>query len=102
MGVTRAFALAALLATACGPAQSPAPQTISLRMRGTPADATVTIDDMNLGQLDYVAARGVALPVGVHHITVQARGFFPMDREVEAKAGGAPIDVAVKLVPVPD
>ena len=95
-------ALAASALLACGPAQAPSAATTSLRMRGTPADATVTIDDQILGQLDYVAARGVALPAGVHHITVQARGYFPLDREVEAKAGGAPIDVVVKLVPVPD
>jgi hypothetical protein len=103
MGVRFALVVAALVA--CSPAQAPATATVSLRMRGTPNDATVTIDDQNIGQLDYVAARGVALPQGVHHITVQAPGYFPMDREVDAKANGKgapPIDVVVKLVPVPD
>ncbi len=114
MGVARAFqfgpvgALAALaaLALACGAPATPSSATTSLRMRGTPADATVTIDDQIVGQLDYVAARGVALPPGLHHITVKAPGYFPLDREVEAKppSGGAasPIDVVIKLVPVPD
>lgn len=110
MGVARAFsfvALAALvLAAACGAPATPSSATVSLRMRGTPAEATVTIDDQIVGQLDYVAARGVALPPGAHHISVKAPGYFPLDREVEAKlAGGstaAPIDVVVKLVPVPD
>lgn len=104
MGVKLA-SLALALAAACGQPASPSTATVSLRMRGTPADATVTIDDQIVGQLDYVAARGVALPPGVHHITVQAPGYFPMDREVEAKlanGASAPIDVAVKLVPVPD
>jgi len=106
MGVRLALLLALAAscvgALACGPAQAPSTATVSLRMRGTPADATVTIDDQIVGQLDYVAARGVALPPGVHHITVQAPGYFPMDREVDAKSPGAPIDVVVKLVPVPD
>ena len=91
---------------ACGAPATPSSGTVSLRMRGTPAEATVTIDDQIIGQLDYVAARGVALPPGVHHITVKAPGYFPVDREVEAKAASgstaAPIDVVVKLVPVPD
>ena len=56
-------------------------------MHGTPADAAVIIDEEAVGQLDFVAAHGVALPPGVHHVTVKARGYFPLDREVEAKEG---------------
>ena len=92
---------AALLAVACSPAPLP-PTTVSLRMSGTPPDATVTIDDQILGALGYVQARGVALPPGVHHVTVQAPGFFPWDKEVEARQGGAPIRLDVALVPIPD
>lgn len=80
------------------------PRTVSLRMAGTPADAIVTIDDQTVGPLDFVASRGVALPPGVHHITVQAPGYFPFDQEVTAKITDppTPIRVSVRLVPVPD
>jgi hypothetical protein len=75
--------------------------TSSLRVRGAPAEATVTIDDQIVGNFDEVAQRGVALPLGRHRITVQAAGYFPWDREVEATHRGARIELDVKLIPVP-
>jgi hypothetical protein len=87
---------------ACSPAQAPAVKTISLRIQGTPAEAAVVVDDESMGQLDFVHEHGVALPPGVHHITVKAEGYFPFDREVEAKPGAGPIHVDVALVAVPD
>jgi hypothetical protein len=103
-GVLAGVALAALGSglTACTPAESPRGPTVSLRMRGGPPDAAVIIDDEAVGQLDFVAARGVALPLGVHHVTVKAQGYFPWDREVEAKQGAGPILLEVALTPVPD
>jgi hypothetical protein len=95
---------APLLAAACA-ARSPSDlrrPTVSLRMKGTPADAAVIIDEETVGQLDFVAAHGVALPLGVHHVTVKASGYFPWDREVEAKEGSPPIRLDVALTPVPD
>ena len=86
----------------CEPAKGPAQPTISLRMRGTPAEATVVIDDEPLGSLEFVAAHGVALPPGVHYVTVTAPGFFPWDHEVVAKPGSAPISLEVALTRVPD
>jgi hypothetical protein len=75
---------------------------VSLRMSGTPADAVVIIDDQTIGTLDYVTARGVAMPLGRHRITVQAPGYFPWDREVEAKEGSPPVRLLVALERVPD
>jgi hypothetical protein len=98
-----AFALTLLLpCAACEPAQAPPPVTVSLRLDGTPADATVVIDDLVLGPLSFVASHGVALPPGLHHVTVTADGYFPWDRAVEAKPGGALIRLQVALVQVPD
>ena len=95
--------LAALLLLSCAPAESPGQQpTVSLRMTGAPADAVVVIDDEAVGTLELVQAHGVALPVGVHHITVKAEGYFPWDKEVEAKLGSEPIRLDAKLTPVPD
>jgi len=87
---------------ACERAEVPTVPTISLRLDGAPPDATVTIDDEPVGTLDFVAAHGVALPPGVHRLTVQARGYFPWDREVQARPGSPPIRLTATLEPVPD
>src|SRR5580704_2947764 len=83
----------------CQPAQSAAHQpTISLRMRGTPSGATVIIDEEALGTLDFVAAHGVALPPGVHHVTVKATGYFPSDVAVDARPGSPPVALEIALI----
>jgi hypothetical protein len=87
---------------ACAPAESPVVKTISLRMQGTPREAVVIVDEEDVGQLDFVQAHGVALPPGMHHVTVKAPGYFPLDREVEAKPGSPPIRLEVALTSVPD
>ncbi|HXN31745.1 MAG TPA: PEGA domain-containing protein [Polyangiaceae bacterium] len=86
----------------CEPAKEPNRPTVSLRIRGGPPAATVVIDDEPLGSLEFVAAHGVALPPGIHHVTVTARGYFPWDREVDARLGAAPIALEVALTPIPD
>ncbi len=100
------MAIAGALATgACRPAASARPPTISLRIHPAPAsprDATVVIDEQTMGPLDFVAAHGVALPPGVHHMTVKASGYFPWDRELTASPGSPPVVVDVALTPVPD
>ncbi|WP_394839148.1 PEGA domain-containing protein [Pendulispora rubella] len=86
--------------TACGGSEPP--RTVSLRMKGEPAAATVTVDDQWIGTLARVTRFGVALPPGRHRITVEAPGHFPWDRLVEVKEGDAPVQLDVALVPVPD
>src|SRR3954471_6726264 len=90
MGMSLARASwAAVLAAGCGISgcgQAGYPQrTVSLRVTGNVADAQVTIDDMPVGALAYVAAHGVALPPGQHRVTVERTGFFPWDSLFEAK-----------------
>ena len=87
------------LASSCQLTAYPA-STISLRVRGNVADAQVTIDDIPVGVLAFVAARGVALPPGRHRITVERTGYFPWDALVEAKDD--PIYLQITLVPIPD
>jgi len=93
------FGLIFGLFLACG---APPVKTISLRMTGTPPDARVTIDDHPLGSLALVANHGVALPPGQHRVTVEAPGYFPVDRLVEAKEGSGLIRLEVALVPIPE
>ena len=104
MGVTaRRFLACAALAFAAGCQlnlpHSAAP-TVSMRMKGGPAEASVTIDDQYVGPLAVVAARGVALPVGSHRISVEMPGYFPWDKVVEAKDG--PVLLEVKLAALPE
>jgi hypothetical protein len=96
-----ALSLAALV-FGCAPAQAPPRATVSLRLRGGPAEATVIVDEESIGAFDFVAAHGVALPPGTHHVTVKAQGYFPWDREVEAKVGAPPIVLEVAPIPMPD
>ena len=99
MGV-RVALLSLLFVLACGPAREP--KTVSLRMIGAPPNASVTVDDQFVGSLAVVQARGVALPPGQHRVSVEAAGFFPFDKIVDAKEGDAPIRLDVQLTPVPD
>ena len=75
-------------------------RSVSLRMRGSPPNATVTIDDRLVGPLDVVAARCVALAPGKHRISVEANDYLPWDRIIEATE--APVVLDVQLVRVPD
>jgi len=100
-GAIAGAAVAGLL-VACQPAKAPSQATVSLRIGGTPASATVIIDEETLGTLDFVAAHGVALPPGMHHVTVNAPGYFPSDTAVDAQPGSAPVALQIALVPVPD
>jgi hypothetical protein len=88
-----ALALVTLALLACRPPLVAATPKVSLRMAGSPAEATVIIDDEVVGSLDLVAA---------HDVTVKASGYFPWDREVKAVEGQAPIRLEVALAPVPD
>ena len=76
---------------------------VSLRIAtepGTPADASVTINEEFVGLLGFVAARGVRLPEGEHRITIQREGYFPWDAIVVSDR--KPIHLRVKLRRIPD
>ena len=84
---------------------SSVPKTTSLRMfpsAGAPPAARVTIDDEPVGSLRLITERGVALPPGKHRITIEAEGYLPWDREVDAGKGGGLVKVDVALVKIPD
>jgi hypothetical protein len=100
-----AIALAGFtLLAACGNvATAPSARAVSLRLRGGPANASVTIDDVLVGPLDVIQARGIAVAPGRHHLSVEASGYLPKDIVVEAKdAKGQVIVLDVALSPIPD
>jgi hypothetical protein len=102
IALTFSLAAAPGLLAACEPAEAPSHATVSLRLQGAPPDATVVIDDQDIGPLGFVESHGVALPPGKHHISVTAPGYFPWDKAVDAKPGDPLVRFAVVLVPVPD
>lgn len=67
---------------------------------GTPADASVIINEEFVGLLGFVAARGVRLPEGEHRITVEREGYFPWDTIVVSDR--KPIHLRVRLRRIPD
>ena len=91
--------MALSLSTACAFIPYSA-ETVSLKVQGNVPDAQVTIDDLPIGALAYVAAHGVALPPGKHRVTVERAGYFPWDAVLEAD--DEPIHLDIKLVPIPD
>ena len=100
----RAPSIVAFVAFALGCSPS-IPRTTSLHVASDATDppyARVTIDDQPVGALITVVKRGVALPPGKHRITIEADGFLPWDRDVDAGEGGGVVDVDVKLVKQPD
>ena len=99
LGLALAVALGPSLA-ACGPPA--APKTVSMRVVGGPANASVTVDDIFVGTLDVVSTRGVALPPGIHHVSVEAPGHLPWDKVVQAAEGTGPVQLDVVLVKIPD
>ncbi|HEY5959568.1 MAG TPA: PEGA domain-containing protein, partial [Polyangiaceae bacterium] len=70
------------------------------RVKTTPRDASVYIDEEFIGPLYYVAAHGVRLPTGKHRVSITKDGYFPWDRLVEADR--QPISLQVDLVRIPD
>ena len=79
---------------------SPTSQTVPLRLRGSPPDATVTVDDQRVGPLAVVQARGMRVLLGRHRVSVEAAGYLPFDAVVEAK--DAIVALEVKLVAIPE
>lgn len=96
------FVIAILLGACpgCGPQPRAAVSMSMAYAKGTPADASVSIDEQYIGPLGYVAAHGVRLPEGQHRISVTKTGFFPWDRLVTA--GTQPVKLDVTLEPIPD
>lgn len=86
----------ALFASACGGGEA---KTVSVRVRGTPADARVIVDDIYIGSLGTISARGLGLLPGKHTISIEAPGYFPEDRVVFTEAELVRLDVNLRKLP---
>ncbi|MEO6573953.1 MAG: PEGA domain-containing protein, partial [Polyangiaceae bacterium] len=88
-----ALGMVMVLGACGGGAAQASGRTVSLRLRGSPPNATVTVDDQIVGSLQIVMARGVALPPGPHRVSVESAGYLPWDKIVVAT--DQPVVVAV-------
>ena len=96
-----ALVVLAVAAVSVGCAASPVHPKAKVKVRGTPPDATVVVDDQPVGPLRVIEKFGLALAPGRHRITVEKKGYFPWDRAVEATLG-EPITLDVVLEPIPE
>jgi hypothetical protein len=88
------------VALACSPNYSD--PRVSMRLTGSPPDALVTVDDQVVGPLARVAKKGLSVSEGKHRVTVERPGYFPWDKEIDAKTGGEFLQLDVKLERVPE
>ena len=89
----------AVVCVACG-AETPRPLTVSVRVEGTPPEASVTVDDVTVGRLDLVASRGLGLLPGPHRISVTADGYFPSDQQITCVTGqNQRVSVSLRRIP---
>jgi hypothetical protein len=95
--------LSVLLALAAGCAGANASRrgpAGGLKLRCTPADATVYVDDEYRGACTLFAQHALPLPAGSHRVQVEASGRFPYYGEVDT--AGILQTLEVVLVPRPD
>ncbi len=92
-----------VIATACGnEASHPKREVTSLRFEADGAvarKAIVTVDDQAIGALDFVIARGIAVPRGNHRVTVEAPGYFPWDASLSCTERHQRVRVDLRAIP---
>lgn len=88
--VAAAAALVALasltLASCVRPPPPPRPRA-SVYLRVEPPTASVFVDERFIARASVLAEYPVGLEPGVHRVTLTARGYFPHDAEIRARAG---------------
>lgn len=93
------MALLAVLLAACAVRRAAVTMNLS-RLKGTPRDASVYIDEQFVGLLGVVVARGVRLPEGKHRVTVTRDGYFPWDQLVVSDRQTIRLEVRLRKVPL--
>jgi hypothetical protein len=96
--IARALVLA-LLVLGCAKAGSVAPEPARLKVKATPAAASVYIDGHYFGRATVLSHEPKALAPGVHLMTVQADDHFPHDMELNLPPGLTTLEVELRPVP---
>lgn len=98
-----ALALALALSTGCvecyGPSTPGTGTDARLRIRTTPENARVRVDDAAVLDGRVTAAEPVRLSVGRHLVTVEASGYFPHDLALDLPSGETTVDVRLRPLP---
>lgn len=76
-----------IFSSGCAGAQNPGRSARgTLRFRGEPQEASLSIDETRLGPISMFEQKGVLLLPGEHRIVVQSPGYFPEYRLVTVEA----------------
>ena len=72
----------------------------TVRFKGDPRDATVSIDETHLGPIGMFEEKGVKLKPGTHRIVVEKEGYFPEYRLIEvAKNRLTTLEIKLREIP---
>ncbi len=72
----------------------------TLRFEGSPADASIEVDETRLGPLHMFRERGLLLRPGPHRVIVRAPNHFPEYRIVEIEENKTVV-LKIELRPIP-
>jgi hypothetical protein len=89
----------AVMTIACAEPKAPSQATVGLRFDGAPDSALVVIDDVAVGTLADVKARGVRVREGRHRISSESIGYFPSDQFVEAAGDLLKVQIVLQKLP---
>ena len=104
VGPMKSRCIAALLAAALVPACTPRVPSkpiadAYLRLSVRPADATVSLDDRVLGSARVLEGRWIAVPHGVHRLSLTSAGFDRHDEDLNVAAGRQELTVQLNEIP---
>ena len=91
-------ALSSALCSGCGMQGRP---TLPARLRiiAEPATAAVYVDDHFVASAQVFDARPQEARPGVHHITLEAPGYFPHDLELDLPSGTTTVRIHLRPIP---
>ncbi len=92
--------LFALLLFGCGAAQRPEEPRGTVRFKGEPKDAELTVNETHLGPIGMFEESGVRLRPGKQRVEVTKEGYFTAYRLVEVEANKL-IEMEIHLREIP-
>lgn len=100
----RALLLAAFAFTSCGSScgiysMRQKPSAAKLRVVAQPSGASVYINERFLASAKLLNKKPAKLKPGKKRITIQARGHFPHDVEVDLPSGLTTIEIKLRQIP---
>ncbi len=88
-----------LLLPACQLESTLGSKAAYLEVHVEPETARVVVDDESVGSARVVAANPVKLSPGKHYVTIEAKGYFPHDLELDLPPGLTKVEVQLRPLP---